>query len=297
MQEELAGISDQVKASQAEVNSLKAQRDQLVAQSAQMTQEMTAERAQKEAQIASLNQQISERETRVADLNSQIGELTSQIAAWSGGRVKVREGQQLAAFPVDTTLPMADLDQQVGPKLAAIRYNYKDPITGVAVLSDNEMVIPTDAYMQALDQIKAIPSEQAVVIAYASANVLENEAVALRIEVTTNYKVFPSGTVIFSKTIQEAPQSTDPYRAVMASFMEDAKNNLVDDRRIIPSGAGELIQLTIDDLVDLSNRLQSVGFPAEIGMVALKDIYRTDFLVYGDQFDVQISRANPAEPE
>jgi hypothetical protein len=203
----------------------------------------------------------------------------------------------LAAFRIATNLDNVTMDTELGTKLAAIRYNYVDPVTNEKVLINNEMEIPGDEFQRAIDAIRAIPSEQAVVIAYASQNVLENEAVTLRIDVVSDYKVYAQGSTIYSQTYAEPGQASDPYRAIMAAFMEDAKNYLVNDRNIIPSGSGEIIQLTIDDLVALSEQLRHVGFPVVIKMVALKDIYRTDFFTYGNQFNVTMSRGSTQEPE
>lgn len=289
---ELGGLKDQATTMQAEVGKLKSERDKLTAEYKKMEKENTARAADLQAQISTLNTDISSRETRVADLNSQIETLNKSITEISENPPKVKAGQQLAAFKIATNLDSTTLDTQLGTQLAAIRYNFRDPESGQAVLKDNEMEIPGDAFKQAISSIKSLPSDQAVVIAYATENVLKDEAVTLRIEVTGDFKVYSAGTTIFSKVYSKPEDSTDANRAIMASFMEDGKHFLVDERKLLPTGQGELIQLTIDDLVALSGKLKSVGFPARIDMVALTDIYRTDFLVYGKQFDVKVEKVN-----
>lgn len=297
VQQELGELKIQADKYQDEVSALIKERDELKSEFETTKKEKEERVAKLEAHIDVLSNEISQKEQRVKDLNDKINELHSEIQEWAGGRVKVKEGQRLAAFSVDTSLDSVKLDDEIGTKLAAIRYNYVDPVTNEKVLVENEMVIPGDEYIRAIREIKAIPSAKAIVMAYALKNVLENEPVMLRIEVTSDFQVYPSGTVIFSKIVDAPEGSSDPFRAVIAGFMEDAKDYLVNQRRLIPYGTGELIQLTIDDLVKLAERLKSVGLPAEIKMIALTDIYRTDFLIYKKQFDLNLSRSEKSEPD
>jgi predicted nucleic acid-binding Zn-ribbon protein len=297
IQAEKTQLGDEISKYELEVNDLKGQATKLNGELAQLGKDKDALAKEKEARIAELNTQISDRETRIASLNKQIDSRNVEIQQWSEGHVKVREGQQLAGFSIDTGLDDAQLKKELGTKLAAIRDNFRDPVTGENVLTNNEMEIPGEAFAQAIKSIRAVPANRALVLAYASANVLEDEPVSLKIEVIGDSKVFAKGSVIFTETYAKAGKATDPYRAAMASYLEKAKTYLVNEKDIVPTGSGDVIQLTIDDLVALSNKLKSVGFPAEIKMTALADIYRADFLVYGSMFDITISHGGGPEPE
>jgi uncharacterized protein (DUF3084 family) len=279
-----------------QAHDLTSERDNLNTELQNLTKLKETQAAELEAKISDLNSQIGGLNSQISEREKRVAELNSVVQQWSGGKVKVREGQQLAAFKISTKLDENSLDTQLGTQLAAIRYNYHDPNTNEAVLRDNEMIIPQDAFNQAIQSIHAMPSDNAIVIAYTSANVLENEPVTLRIDVTSDFKVYSSGSSIFSKTYDKPSEGSDPERAVVASFFEAAKQYMVTDRNIIPTGSGELIQATYDEMVALADKLKHVGFPAQIGMVALTDIYRTDFLVYGEQFKVDIVTA-PGGPE
>ncbi len=118
---------------------------------------------------------------------------------------------------------------------------------------------------------------------------MEDQPVPVRIEVTHDFKVYSQASLIYSNSYTEPSVGVQqPYRATLAQFFEDARNSVVNDRSLIPITSGEALQMTIDDYLDLAEILADVGFPAEIRIIALTDIYRTDFLVYGDQFTVSI---------
>jgi len=284
---EIADLNDQVKISQRQVNLLQEERDRLNRQ----LEEIKAQTEAQAAENARLASQIKEKESRVAELDAEIQRLQSRIALMSATEPKVLEGQQLGAFRIRTDLDQQAMQERLGTQLAALRDTYRDPLTGEAVLSGNELVIRGEDFVQAIKSIRSLPSDEAVVIAYATANVYGEEDVTIRVEVTSYYKVYATGSVIFSEVFSEPVSGTDPHRAAVASFMEDARDYLVDKRNLIPTSSGDVLQLTYDDMVSLSDKLAKVGYPAKIDMVALKDIFRTDFLVYGEHFTVNISKA------
>ena len=296
-QEELATLEDEVEGLQGQARTYEAEIGALVEERDSIQAEYNSMVTAKEEQISRLNEDISDREARVDALNQEMDALNQQLRWMREGKVKVYEGQQLAVFLVDTDLDEATLNTRLVTLLAGIPTVYRDLETGEQVLLDNEVRFAAEDYREAVRQIRAMPSEKAVVIVYAAGNVFEDEQVPLRAEVTSYYKVYPAGTVIYSATYNAPIEAAEPYRAIVAGFLEDARNHLVNERNIIPTSADEVMQLTIDDVLDLASRLSRVGFPAELKMVALADIYRTDFLVYGEQFAVTILPASGTGPE
>lgn len=254
--------------------------------------------------ISTLNAQISEKEIRLSELEDRIAELNIEIVnlewdivAMQMGEVKVIEGQQLGVVLINTNLDQATIYELLQGWIRAIPDTFHDPETGEVVLEDNPIIeISNEEYYRALQEIRAIPASRAAVIAYSTSNIFEDEAITIRIEITGYYKVFPAGVVIYSKNF-DAPQDTfEPYRATIAGFFAEAGGYLVDERNFIPVGSGDIIQLTIDDVIDLSEILSDVDFPAEIRMIALRDIYNTNFLLYGDHFTVEIIPGTSDEP-
>ncbi len=291
LEEEIESLRDDLQSFQAEYDALVAAKE--------------AEAERLEAEIAQRNQLIGEKEAtliqldrEIGDLNQEIADLNRQIVAMEQGEVKVVEGRQLGAVLVSTEDDNATNFAILRGLVERIPVSYRDPETGQAVLSDNEMAeIGRDVLDETILRINAIPAPKAVVIVYATANVFEDEPVSVRFEVTGYYKVFTSGSLIFSRLYQQPEETAEPYRATVASFLGEARDHLVNERNFIPSGAGEVMQFTIDEILSLSDRLSRVGFPAEIRIEALKDIYRTDFLYFGDHFTVAILPGIPEEAE
>ena len=255
--------------------------------------------------IGTLNAQISEKEqllsgleNRIAELNNEIVNLEWDIVAMQQGEVKVIEGQQLGVVLINTDLDQATIYELLQGWVLSIPDTFRDSETGEAVLEDNPIIeISNEEYYRALQEIRAIPAQRAAVIAYSTSNIFEDEAITIRIDITGYYKIFPTGVVIYSENF-EAPQDTiEPYRATIAGFLAEAGAYLIDERNFIPVSSGKVIQLTIDDVIDLAEILSDVGFPAEIRMTALRDIYNTNFLLYGDHFTVEIIPGTSDQPE
>ncbi len=308
-QEELGGVRSEVESLTEEIDQLNDDKAALEEEYRAIVAQKEEEAAELESQIERLNADIRERETRVETLNEdiealnrRIDNLTGQVRALELGEVKVYEGQQIAVLSIDTELAIDDIYVDLVNWIDDIPDNYTDPVTGANVLAQNPVQVTSEQYVQVLEEIRAIESERAIIIVYSAANVVEDQPVPVRIEVTGNYRVYAQGTLIYSNVYTEPVEgTTQPYRAVAAQFFEDARNYLVNERRLIPITSGEALQLTIDDLVEISDRLVEVGFPCEMRLVALSDIYRTDFLVYGQQFTVTIlpveSDAEGGDPE
>lgn len=283
--EEISEMREESEELRSEVGSLTTERNQLNAE-VQTLRNRTAE----------LNSQVDELESTIRQLTGQVTELTGQVETYEVGEVKVRENQQLVAFYIDTQRDISYIYSDLQDKIQGIRLNYVDPETGVHALAMNEIEVTSEQYVQALEAIRAVPSQDAIVIAYAAANVVDDQPVPIRMEVTGNTMVYPEGSLIYSNTYSEPEEGTDqPYRAVLSQFFEDARNHLIDQSSIIPTASGEVMQITVDDLITLSDRLEEVGFPVELRIVALGDIYRTDFLEYGSHFAVTILPATVQE--
>ena len=257
----------------------------LVARTAQLNNEvqsMTSERN-------SLNVEISSLATQISNLRQEISTLNAQVTSFESGTVKVYEGQQLIVIPIDTNLDGTTIYEIMRGAVNRIPETYQDPDTGDYVLSKNKIGIQIEAYSTALEQIRALVTDSAVVIVYATENVVEDMDVPVRLEVKNNFMVYSSGSVIYSEVYEDLKGAIDPYRAVLARFFENAKDYIVEGGGIIPYTSGEALQMPIDTLIELADELESVGLPAEIKIVALKDIYSTDFLLYGEQFKVLIT--------
>ncbi|MFH1677157.1 MAG: hypothetical protein ABIC40_09045, partial [bacterium] len=251
-----------------------------------------AEIAELGNRLADLNTEIGKRQSRAEALDRTIIKLNDQITKLREGVVKVYEGQQLAVFLMNTKADEGSLNTRLVTLLAGIPLAYRDSATGEYVLKNNEISYSSDSYIRAVQEIRGIPADKAVVIAYSNSNVFGDEAVPLRLEITGYYKVYITGAEIFKETFNMPEESAEPYRATAARFFEDARNFLVSKRNIIPAPSGEVIELSIDDLLSLSEKLSSIGFPVELRMVALTDIYKTDFLVYGERFSVEIKKVS-----
>lgn len=295
-QEELAGLTSQVNDLNIEIDSLgnerddlKAENERLIADREEQVEALNAQINGLSGRIRDLESDITERENRVTELNQQIATLNEQIVAMAQGEVKVVEGQQLGAV----LLNKGDSDSVNIVKLTGllrdIPSTFQDPETGEKVLSLN--TVSSDSYgevSRVLDQIRIMPVEQVVVIAYAVENVFESEPVQVRLDVKGYYKIFNAGSVIFSMVYEMPEGAGDPYRATLAHFNNDVGEYLKDELNFIPVGSGDVMQFTVDDLISLAHELSDIGFPAKISMVALKDIYSADFLLYGEHFSVTI---------
>jgi len=289
----------------SDIDSLGAERDALQAVNA----EKAAEVAGLEEQIVANIQLINTQEARVAVLNSgietlraEVGTLTGQVQSYETGEVKVYEGQQLVVFSINTRFDINTIYNELRNRIAEVSRSYVDPSTGQRVLAFNNMEITSEQYVQALEDIRAVNSNYAIVIVTAAENVVENQPVPITLEVSRNYKVYSQDSLIYSNSYTTLDESAEQsWRAICVQFFEDTRNYLVNDRSLIPITSGEALQMTIDDLVELAQILEDVGLPAEMRIIALTDIYRTDFLVYGEQFTVTILPVPPVsegiEPE
>jgi len=292
VQTDLDSLNEEVGRKTEEIQELERDRDRLQADYEAAAAERDALNEEIElsrSTLASLNNEIRTLRATIASLRQERDSLLAQVRQLETGEVKVYEGQQLAVFSIDTLVGIDTIYNDLQSKVNGIPASYVDPVSGERVLAENEMEVNPEQYVEALDDIRAISSQYAIVIVYAAANVVEDQPVPVRLEITRNYRVYTNGTLIYSNTYYEpAGETEQPYRATFAQFFEDARNYLVNERSLIPITSGEALQLTIDDLLELSRRLADVGFPAELRLVALTDIYRTDFLVYGEQFTVTI---------
>lgn len=251
----------------------------------------------REARVTDLNRQIESKNELIANLNVRLENLLQELATHELGTIKVYEGQQLAVVLINTQLDQATIYDLLRGWVESIPETYMDPESGEYVLSENIMDVTADDYYEAMQEIREIENEKAVVIALSSENVVEQQAVPVQFDISAHRQIYSSGTRIYSNTYEEPSDATDPYRAVSAQFFEDARDYLIDERGLVPSGANQIMQFTIDDLLDLSHQMAEVGFPVELKMRALTDIYRTDFLVYGEQFTVTIESAEESDPE
>ena len=284
----LAGI--QLLGYKTEIAKLVKERDNIREEYQNAVNDKEAEIGELGTQLEDLNNEISERQSRAEELDRTIVKLNDQITKLREGEVKVYEGQQLAVFLMDTKADEVSLNERLVTLLAGIPEAYKDLGTGEFVLRNNKISYSSDSYIQAVQEIRGIPADRAVVIAYSDSNVFGDEPVPLRLEITGYYKVYIGGAEIFKETFEKPEETAEEYRATMARFFEDARNFLVSQRNIIPASSGEVIELSIDDLLGLSEKLSSIGFPVELRMVALTDIYKTDFLVYGERFSVEMKK-------
>jgi len=270
---ELAGMRSEVTQLQTEIAHLESERTGL-----QKTVGAS------EARVVQLEGRIAERESRLASLNKeieaknvQIENLSGQVRTYETGEVRVSEGQELVVIPIDTRQTIDRIYDELWLWINAIPGNYKDPATGQLVLADNEIDISSEAYVQALDEIRALSSDLGIVIVYATSNIVENRPVPVRLQVTSNYKVFSQGSLIYSAVFNApAAEAQDPYSGTIARFLEDARDHLIGEKSLIPSTSGEILQIPAQDLIKLSGDLAGVGFPAELRIVALTDIYRAD---------------------
>ncbi|MCX6645721.1 MAG: DUF3084 domain-containing protein [bacterium] len=264
-----------------------------------------------DATKADLESQITDRESRVAELNSQINSLNEQISSLNArleqimqelsthelGNIKVYEGQQLGVVLINTHLDQATIYDLLRGWIDSIPDTYMNPESGELVLKDNQLEVTADDYYTVLQEIRDVGTDRAIVIAFASENVVEQQAVPARFEVSGSRLIYSAGTRIYSNTYDEPEGATDPYRAVSAQFFEDARDYLINQQGFVPSSANQIMQFTIDDLLNLAQQMAETGFPVELKMVALTDIYSTDFLVYGQQFTVEIGNAVPSDLE
>ena len=270
--DELRGESEELR---NDVGSLTTERDQLIDERDRLT-----------AEAQSLTD-------RIADLNAEVQQLTGQVQTYEVGEFKVRENQQLAAFYVDTQRDINYIYVALQDKIQGIRRNYVDPETGEHSLALNEIEITSQQYVDALDAIREVDSRYAIVIAYAAENVVEDQPVPVRLEISANTRVYRVGSLIYFSIYSEVAEDSDqPYRAMLSQFFEDARNELLESGSIIPTASGEIMQITVDDLITLSDRLEIAEFPVELRIVAMTEIYRTDFLVFGEQFGVSILPVN-----
>lgn len=253
-------------------------------------QSMTSERD-------SLNVEISTLASQISNLRQEISVLTAQVVSFESGTGKVPEGQQLIVIPIDTNLDGTTIYEIMRGAVNRIPETYQDPITGDYVLFHNKIGIQIEAYSAALEQIRALDTESVLVIVKANENVVEYMDVPVRLEVTANDLVYSSGRVIYSAVFGDLEGVIDPYRAVLARFFENAKDYIVDEGGIVPYTSGEALQMPIDTLIELADELEDVGLPAEIKIVALIDIYKADFLLYGEQFNVIITPVDSGETQ
>jgi uncharacterized protein (DUF3084 family) len=302
---DIAGFENQITELNTGKTSLDAEIADLTRNISNLNAQYQSTKADLGSQIDSLNLEISDRESRVEDLNSQIESKNEQIASLNVrlteiqqelsshelGTIKVYEGQQLGVVLINTQLDQATIYDLLRGWVDSIPDTYMDPQTGDLVLMDSRLEVTADDYYTVLQEIRDVGSDRAVVIAYASENVVEQMAVPVRFEVSRNRLMYSAGTRIYSHTYDAPVGATDPYRAVSAQFFEDARDYLVNQAGLIPSSANQIMQFTIDDLLNLAQQMAATGFPVELKMMALTDIYSTDFLVYGQQFTVSIGNA------
>ena len=310
-EEDISGLEATITGLDTDKESLEAEIDDLTVSIDDLNAEFEAARTDLGAQIETLNASIADRESRVADLNLQIESKNEQIANLNSllnqiehelsthelGRIKVYEGQQLGVILISTQLDQATIYYLLQGWIDSIPDTYEDPETGEVVLKDNEIEVAANDYYEVLQDVRDINDDMAIVIAIAAENVVEQQAVPVRFEVSENRKVYSAGTRIFSNDYTEPQDATDPYRAVSAQFFEDARDYLINQRGLVPSSANQIMQFTIDDLLDLAHQIAGVGFPVELRMVALTDIYKTDFLLYGEKFTVTIESAEESDPD
>jgi len=302
----------------SDIGNLTTEYDELVEESETVKSEMEAQIAEKVAELDVLENRMSglstqivnmtaERDvlrqeaaslaSQITDLSSQIEFLREQVQSYISGTIKVFEGQQLIVIPIDTRLDGTTIYEIMRGTVNRIPETFMDPISGEYLLADNSMEVEVELYSYALEDIRQLNTENALVIVYATENVVEEMPVRVRFEVTRNFRVYAQGSTIYSDVFMELDNVADPYRAVLARFFEGAKNYIVNERRIIPYTSGEALQMPIDTLIDLAGELSETGLPAEIKIIALQDIYRTDFLQYGEQFLVIITHAQEDETE
>ncbi len=310
-EEDVEALEVKIGALSDEINSLEIEKDDLIEENETLIAGHEESKAEFESEIATLNTEIADREARVADLNQQIEskndlieslgllveELDREIAVRTLGDIKVFEGQQLGVVLIDTNLDQATIYDLLRGWLSTIPMTYMDAESGQLVLSENLIEATSEEFYNAMQEIRDTSSEKAVVIALSMENVVDDQPVPVRFEVSRHRQLYSSGTRIYSNTYEEPIGAIDPYRAVSARFFEDARDYLINDRGLVPSTANEIMQFTIDDLLNLSQELSDTGFPVILRMVALTDIYVTDFLVYGEQFTITIETAVESDPD
>lgn len=318
-QEAIDNLSYELSTAQVELNTVNLELDSVNEELDMVTEnieELRSEGADLRDEVGSLtterNQLVTERDrltaeaqslsNRIADLNAEVQHLTGQVQTYEVGEFKVRENQQLAAFYVDTQRDINYIYIALQDKIQSISRDYVDPESGEHMLALNEIEITSEQYVDALDAIREVDSRYAIVIVYATENVVENQPVPVRLEISANTLVYRTGALIFSSIYsQVAEGSEQPYRAMLSQFFEDARDQLHESGSIIPTASGEIMQITVDDLITLSDRLEAAEFPVELRIIAMTDIYRTDFLVFGEQFGVSILPVNQqqdgVEPE
>jgi len=286
---DLVGLTTELDTLNSEIESLNSDVDELDTEVGSLQverQSLQDQIIEKEELLASLN-------GRIEELNLEILELSGQVAAFEFGEQKVLEGQQLGAVLVDPAITRGAIEAHIARWLDNIPITYRDPETGTFILMDNEITISLDSLSDAVDSIQRVTSDQAIVVAYSTSNVVEDQPVPVRLDVSYNRRIFIEGSLMFSQVYDAPASGTDPMRATLAQFFSAARDYLINEKDIVPTTAGDVLQLTYDDLSELSARLDEMEFPVELRMVALKDLTRPDFLVYGDAFTVTILPESP----
>ncbi len=158
------------------------ERESLTAQVGRLESEMEAIIAEREVRVAELEDEIntnlqiiSNQENRMAwldgeisRLNRTIDDLTQELQSFALGDVKVYEGQLLVTFSIDTLPAIQYIYSDLQLNVDRIPNVYLDPVTGEAVLADNSIEVTSVQYNQAIEAIRAVNSDKAIIIIYAT---------------------------------------------------------------------------------------------------------------------------------
>lgn len=291
--DELDGIIDSLAEEAKELidenQDLKSQRDSLQARISTAQSQV----ADLEGQIDTMNLQIADKTARVDELdrqivakNDEIRELTRLLTE----EVKLQKDARLGSITIVMDEDELELLSEVYEFVHGIPNHYIDLESGEYILLGNRMLISDDELNRAVDNIKNLQSSEAIVTAYADDHVRGWELIPVRLEVRANRKEFNEGDVIYSREFYAPLQGTNPDRAVIYFFMSLAKDYLVTEHSFEPTTSDEVMQIVIDDLIALADSLSVTGYPAEIRMIAIQDLWRDEFLVYGENFAVEIEK-------